>query len=231
MTATAPDLAGRGVRSTLRACPQLRSLAPDALDALARAAVIRRYGAGEAVFRAGAAGDSMFVLLRGAVVSRVTSPAGDVVDLGVAAVGHAFGYFEMVDPGPRTEDAIAIRDSVVLVLPAAAALRALRASPETLLALAGDLVRIVRQSNRARAGRSFHPVPRRVAALLLELEHHGDRVDFGGSQTLLAQRLGIARQTLNAALRSLADRGLIAMHPGGRGATLDRPALTAYAVR
>jgi len=30
----------------------------------------------------------------------VTSPAGDVVDLGVAAVGHAFGYVEIVELGP-----------------------------------------------------------------------------------------------------------------------------------
>ncbi|MEJ2861105.1 Crp/Fnr family transcriptional regulator [Actinomycetospora flava] len=231
MTVTSPELAGRGVRSALRTCPQLRALHPEALEVLARAAVIRRYASGEALFRAGDAGDAMFVLLRGSVVSRITSPAGDVVDLGVASVGHAFGYFELVDPGPRTEDAVATRDSVVLALPAAAALRALRVSPDTLLALAGDLVRIVRQSNRARAGRSFHPVPRRLATLLLELDHHGDRVDFGGPQTLLAQRLGIARQTLNTALRGLAERGLIAVHPGGRGATLDRPALTAYALR
>ncbi|GAA4927298.1 Crp/Fnr family transcriptional regulator [Actinomycetospora succinea] len=226
---TAPDRVEQGARAALRHCPQLRSLDPATVDALARAATVRRYAAGEAVFRAGDAGDAMFVLLHGSVVSRLTSSAGDVVDLGAAAVGHGFGYFELLDPGPRTEDAVAVRDSSVLVLPATAVRRALQTNPATLLALAGDLVRIVRLSNRARAGRTFHPVPRRVAGLLLELEHHGDRVDFGGPQTLLAQRLGIARQTLNTALRALAERGLIRLHPGGRGATIDRPALVAYA--
>ncbi|MEJ2885885.1 Crp/Fnr family transcriptional regulator [Actinomycetospora aeridis] len=206
----------------------MRGLAPHALDDLAGAAVPRRYAPGDTVFRTGDPGDAMFVLLRGAVVSRLSSPAGDVVDLGVASAGQAFGYFELIDPGPRTEDAVALRESRILVLPAAAALRALRSSPETLLALAGDLVRIVRQSNRARAGSTFHPVPRRLAALLLELEHHGDQVRFDGPQTLLAQRLGVARQTLNAALRTLAERGFITVHPGGRGVTLDRPALLAY---
>jgi CRP/FNR family transcriptional regulator, cyclic AMP receptor protein len=232
MTVIAPAPVGgrrEDVRAALRACPQLRGLEPTALDALARAALVRHYAAADTVYRAGDPGEAMFVLLRGAVVSRVTSPAGDVVDLGVAAVGDAFGYFEIVDPGPRSEDAVALRGSEVLVLPAAAAVRALRASPATLLALAGDLVRIVRLANRATVGRAFLPVPRRVAALLLDLEHVGDHVDFGGSQTLLAQRLGIARQSLNTGLRTLADRGLIALHPGGRSATVDRPALAVYA--
>lgn len=232
MTAVVPRrTAGGGPVSALRACPQLRGLVPHALEELARAAMARRYDAGETIFRAGDPGDAMFVLVAGAVVSRATSRSGDVVDLGVARAGDAFGYFEVIDPGPRTEDAVALRDSRVLVLPATDAVRALRGSPETLLALAGDLVRIVRLSNRARAGSSFHPVPRRLAALLLELEHDGDQVHFYGPQTLLAQRLGIARQTLNTALRSLAERGLITVHPGGRGATLDRPALIAYAGR
>lgn len=53
-------------------------------------------------------------------------------------------------------------------------------------------------------------------------------MDFGAPQTLLARRLGVARQTVNTALRSLADRGLPVVHPGGRAATIDRAALVAH---
>jgi CRP/FNR family transcriptional regulator, cyclic AMP receptor protein len=219
-----------GVRAgdVVGTCPQLRDLDPAAARALADASTLRSYAAGEPVFLEGGPGDAMFVLHRGAVVARLGSAAGDVVDLGVAAEGHAFGYSEVLRPGRRTEDAVAIRDSTVLVVPAAAALRALRSSPDTLLALARDLVRIVGLQNRARSGQR-RPVDRRVAALLLDLPAGGDVVDFGGSQTLLAQRLGIARQTLNTALRTLADRGLLVLHPGGRSATLDRAGLAAHA--
>ncbi|MHC1558688.1 Crp/Fnr family transcriptional regulator [Actinomycetospora sp. C-140] len=228
--AQAPARNGQaGVRAALAACPQLQGLEPAALGALADAAVGRRYAAGEAVFRTGDAGDAMFVLLRGSVVSRAVSPGGDVVDVGVAAEGHAFGYFEVLRPGPRTEDAVAVRDTTVLAVPAGPAIRALRTSPDTLLALLSDLVRIVRLQNRATLGRAFLPVTRRLADLLLELAGPGGHVDFGGSQTLLAQRLGIARQTLNTALRTLAERRLLVVHPGGRAATIDRPALLAYA--
>ena len=90
-------------------------------------------------------------------------------------------------------------------------------------------MRIARQQNRAVVERVFHPVTRRVATLLLELEHRDDHIDLGGPQVLLAQRLGVARHTLNTALRSLADRGLLVVHPGGRALTVDRAALAAYA--
>lgn len=228
MTVTVVGGRAERVREVLRTCPQLRGLDAAATGALAGASIVRQYVAGEPVFLEGGPGDAMFVLLRGAVVARISSAAGDVIDLGEAAEGHAFGYFEVLRPGRRTEDAVAVRDSAVLVIPAVVARRALRTSPDTLLALAGDLIRIVGRQNRARCDLR-RGVDRRVATLLLELAGPGDVVDFGGPQTLLAQRLGIARQTLNTALRALADRGLIAVHPGGRGATLDRPALAAYA--
>ncbi|PVZ13017.1 Crp/Fnr family transcriptional regulator [Actinomycetospora cinnamomea] len=224
-TVSAPDARAEQV---LRACPQLRDLGAGSLRALAGASAVRHYTAGEPVFLEGGPGDAMFVLRQGAVVARISSAAGDVIDLGVAAEGHAFGYFEVLQPGPRTEDAVAVRDSTVVVVPAAAALRALRTSPETLLALARDLVRIVSLQNRARSGLR-RPVDRRVAALLLELADGRDVVDFGGPQSLLAQRLGIARQSLNTALRGLADRGLLTVHAGGRGAALERAALAAHA--
>lgn len=216
------------VQDVLRACPQLRELDAGAIRALAEASTLRRYGAGEPVFLEGGPGDAMFVLCRGVVVARLHSAAGDVIDLGVALEGHAFGYFEVLRPARRTEDAVAVRDSTVLVIPAAAALRALRASPDALLALAQDLVRIIGLQNRARSGLRRR-VDQRVATLLLELAAGHDVVDLGGPQSLLAQRLGIARQSLNGALHELAGRGLLTLHPGGRRLTLDRAALAAHA--
>jgi len=222
------DVRAERAQDVLRGCPQLRELGAGAMRALAAASTLRRYAAGEPVFLEGGPGDAMFVLRQGAVVARIRSAAGDVIDLGVATEGHAFGYSEVLRPGPRTEDAVAVRDSTVLVISAGAALRAFRTSPDTLLALARDLVRIVSLQNRTRSGLR-RPVDRRVAALLIELAAGCDVVDLGGPQSLLAQRLGIARQSLNAALRNLSGRGLLTVHPGGRRVTLDRPALDAYA--
>lgn len=216
------------IQDVLGRCPQLRELGPGSTRAIAGASTLRRYGAGEPVFLEGGPGDAMFVLCRGAVVARLHCATGEVIDLGGAVEGHAFGYFEILRPAPRTEDAVAVRDSTVLVIPAAAALRALRTSPDTLLALARDLVRIVGLQNRARCDLRRR-ADQRVAALLLELAAGCDVVDLGGPQSLLAQRLGIARQSLNTALRGLAARELLVLHPGGRRMTLHRAALAAYA--
>jgi len=142
--------------------------APEVLHDVVAAVLLRGHArhiaAADTSYRAGDPGDAMFVLLRGAVVSRVTSPAGDVVDLGLAALGDAFGYFELVDPRPRREDAVALRDSEVLVLPAVAAVRAMRSSPETLLGLAGDHVGSRRLAGPSRATAGHRPPS--------EPEHH-----------------------------------------------------------
>lgn len=223
------DAPGHGdtVRGALRNCPQLRGLGGTALEVLAACSTRRGVRAGSAVFRTGDPGDAMYVLIRGEVVARLRSPDGEAVDLGVSREGDAFGHLEILAPAPRTADAVAVRDTTLVVTPAPAALRALRASPEALMAVSADLVHLVRALHRATAGRVFHPVPVRVAGLLLELAGPDDRVTFVGSQSLLAQRLGIARQTLNSALRHLAAQGLIRVHPGGRTVTVDRAGMTA----
>jgi CRP/FNR family transcriptional regulator, cyclic AMP receptor protein len=222
------DVRTERVRDVLQRCPQLRQLGAATVRELAQVSTLRRYGVGEPIFLQGGPVDAMFVLCRGVVVARLHSATGDVIDLGVAVEGYAFGYFEVLRPGPRTEDAVAVRDSTVLVVPAAAALRAMRSSPDTLLAFARDLVRIVGLQNRARSGLRRR-VDQRVAALLLEIAAGSDVVDLDGPQSLLAQRLGIARQSLNTALRGLAERGLLTLHPGGRRMTLDRAALEIHA--
>lgn len=227
MAAPAVGMSWGTARAALVACPQLGALDPRSLESLAVAATTRTYLAGDTVFLTGTPGDAMFVLLRGLVVARVRSASGDVVDLGVATAGDAFGYMEVVAPVPRTSDAVALRDSTVLALPRGPVRRALQAQPEALFALLHDMVRIVGRQNAAIATRA-RPVAHRVAALLLDQPHVDGHVRFDGSQALLAQRLGVARQTLNAALRELAGAGLLTIHPGGRSVTLDRERLTAW---
>lgn len=188
---------------------------------------VRHVMAGDAIYRMGERGDAMFVVGTGHVAARLTSPAGDAVDVGAATEHEVFGYFEVIDDGRRSCDAIALQDSTVVVVPARIAASTFREHPDVLLALAGDLVRIIRLQNEDLANRLFRPVDVRLASLLLELARTGDHVDFG-PQSVVAVRLGVARQTVNKALHGLAARGLVALHPGGRAVTIDRPRLRAY---
>ena len=78
---------------------------------LAAAAADHVFAAGEAIVRQGAAGDSMFVVLRGRV--RVTlEPSGQ--EVAVIETGGCFGEMSMLTGDPRTATVRAIDDTQVL---------------------------------------------------------------------------------------------------------------------
>jgi CRP-like cAMP-binding protein len=90
-------------------------LSPEARHVLAGAATHHLFAAGEAIVRQGAAGDSMFVILKGRV--RVTlQPANQ--ELAVIATGGLFGEMSMLTGDARTATVTALEDSVVLEISA-----------------------------------------------------------------------------------------------------------------
>ena len=97
-----------------------------------------------------------------------------------------------------------------------------------MLALARDMARIVRE-HTATGSRARRSTPSaRLARFLLAAAGADGRVRLEGPQVLLAQRLGVARQTLSRSLHRLATDGLVAVEPSGRVVTiLDRRGLAA----
>jgi SulP family sulfate permease len=99
-------------------------LQPDELELLASLMIERRLGKGEAVFRRGEPGDAMYVSLQGQI--GIWLPAG-VGDGGSGrarrmvsyAPGVVFGEMGLLQGRPRSADAIAEDDALVLELPAA----------------------------------------------------------------------------------------------------------------
>lgn len=99
-------------------------LQPDELELLATLMIERRLRKGEAVFRRGEPGDAMYVSLRGQI--GIWLPAG-VGDGGSGrarrmvsyAPGVVFGEMGLLQGLPRSADAIAENDALVLELPAA----------------------------------------------------------------------------------------------------------------
>lgn len=67
------------------------------------------YRAGQAVFRAGEAGDNMYVVVQGEV--RI---AANDRELEVLGPGGVFGEIALIDNGPRSADAIAVTDCRVV---------------------------------------------------------------------------------------------------------------------
>ena len=216
------------VRTALAACTPLADLPPEMVDTTAERVWLRTLATDEAVYRAGDPGDAMFVVASGKIAARLHSPDGDAVDVTAVRVGALFGYLELFDGGRRSADAIAVAPSRVAVIPAAAAVRLFSASPELVLALARDMARIVREHTETLHEQAFYPAHARLARYLLAAAEDDGCVRLEGPQVLLAQRLGIARQTLSRSLHRLATDGLVGVEPSGRLVKiLDRRGLAA----
>src|SRR5690242_11506615 len=218
------------VRAALAACPPLAGLPPAVVDATAERLWMRTLSPNEAVYRAGDPGDAMFVVASGTIAVRLHSPDGDAVDMAAVRTGTLFGHLELFDGGVRSTDAIAVATSRVVVIGAAAATRLFASSPELVLALARDMARTVRTHVDTFHEQAFYPVQARLARFLLAGADREGRIRLDGPQALLAQRLGVARQTVSRALHGLATGGLVAVDASGRLVTVrDRAGLAAVA--
>jgi CRP/FNR family transcriptional regulator, cyclic AMP receptor protein len=218
------------VRSALAACAPLSGLPASALDVTAERAWMRTLSPDEAVYRAGDPGDAMFVVASGRIAVRLQSPDGDAVDMAAVRHGELFGHLELFDGGLRSTDAVALAASRVVVVGAAASAQLLASSSDLVLALARNMARMVRTQVDARHEQAFYPVPARLARFLLAAADSEEHVRLEGPQALLAQRLGVARQTVSRALHDLVIQGSVTVDPSGRAVTIiDRPGLAVVA--
>lgn len=93
----------------------LSPLSSDSHQSIASATKVHVYSKGEAILRAGAAGDSMFVVHAGTVSVRISDPGAtggaEVAQLGP---GSVFGEMALLTGEKRTADVIALTDVVAL---------------------------------------------------------------------------------------------------------------------
>lgn len=199
---------------------------PERLVSLAARAILRRFAAGQVIFAEGEPSDHLYVVRSGRVRVLVQSAHGEQVVLSVLDAGETLGELSMIDSLPRSADAEALCETQLVALPAADVRAALRADPALPLAVAAELAAMVRRLTGGTADLVFLDLPRRLAKLLLAEGRRGDdgvfRVELGMSQSGLAARLGVARQSLNRAMGGLAKRGWIS--PEDRGYVIRDPA-------
>ncbi len=107
-------------RSGARIAPEdldfCREMSPEERAALVAALVPRRCRRGERLFAAGDPGDELFLLLSGEVDVRLPTTAHHYRRLAKYGPGMLFGEIAFIEPGPRTADAVAVRDCELLVL-------------------------------------------------------------------------------------------------------------------
>lgn len=212
----------------MRAVPFLQSASAGGLSELAERADLRTFSRRQFLYLAGDPVQRVHLVVDGHVAATVTSPEGSAVTFHVAGPGELCGQVDLLTGGTFSVSAQALSDGTALALPAGAVRRLLSAEPDCLARYASDLAGIVTAMTRVTADLVFLDIPHRLARFLLESATPDGRVDVPYTQSELAARLGVMRQTLNAALARLAREGMVRIESTRRLQVLDRDRLEAF---
>lgn len=220
-----PDIAPPMPEPLDRYLPQLDAhpwfgVLPAALRAalLARAA-LRRLPAGHALFRRGGPPCGLYAVLDGALTIGAVDPQGKEALLTVAEPVTWFGEIALFDGLPRTHDAIALDDALLLHVPQPALLTLLDATPPYWRQFALLMAQKLRLSFLTVEAMSVMPGAQRLAARLLMIAEGYGGISAGRtrirlSQEKLAAMLSLTRQTTNQLLKSLETDGVVRLHVG-----------------
>ncbi|RKS68008.1 CRP-like cAMP-binding protein [Motilibacter peucedani] len=210
----------------LGATPLFGGLGERELAGLAGRSTARRLRRGQLLFVEGELSEHLYVVASGRVKVLVTSPRGEELLLSVVGPGDALGELSVLDGLPRSATAEAIEDTTLVSVPSVVVAELLASSPGLALSWAQELSASVRRLTGSTSDLVFLDLPRRLAKFLLGADS-GGTVELGLSQSELAARLGVARQSLNRALSSLQNRGWVRVD-GARVVIHDRPALERF---
>ncbi|MDQ3714562.1 MAG: Crp/Fnr family transcriptional regulator [Actinomycetota bacterium] len=214
------------VRVVLAAAPLFVAADSDALTILGSAAFPRRLAKGQILFVEGERSDHLYVVASGRLKIVVASQHGDELLLAVLSVGESVGELGMLDGQPRSATAEALDEVELVAIPADTVRSVLATSAGLAVAWAQDLALTVRRLTGSAADLVFLDLPRRLAKLLVAAGD--DEVHLGMSQSEVAARLGVTRQSLNRVLSGFSRRGWIRVD-GSTVVLSDREALARFA--
>jgi len=99
-----------------RALPLFASLSEAELQAVLMQCQIALYLENKIIFREGAHGDSLMVLLEGDISLRCAAEDGVTVEVAVLGQGAVLGEMAVIDPAPRAATAVARSNAVLLIM-------------------------------------------------------------------------------------------------------------------
>ncbi|MFP5219305.1 MAG: Crp/Fnr family transcriptional regulator [Actinomycetes bacterium] len=214
--------------------PLFRDLAPVDVEELVPDLHERRYGRGEAVWLEGDRAEALVVVAAGQLKAHRVSTAGREVILGVIgefAVTGEVGLFHPV--GLRWLNLSAMTESRCLLVRRAPLLGFLTRHPAAMQRMLEQLSSLAVRAAYSFTGMAFDDIGARVANLLLYLaDQHGEptpggvRIRLRLSQTEVAAYVGASRESVNRALHTLIEQGVVGQR-GGHFYVRDRAVLDA----
>ena len=200
--------------------PLFEPLSPDERERLAAGCRMRAFARGAALFREGERADGMHIVLRGVVKVVRFAPDGREMVLHLVRKGNTIGEAAMFQKGTFPASAVAVDDVETLFLPADALFTLVTENPEMALRMLAHKLAAQGQGGAAC----------RLATYLLHRRQigGGDCIRLGVSREVLANLLGLARETLSRQLSRFSEAGLVELR-GKDIVILDVPALQATA--
>ena len=166
--------------AVLKVTPVFRKLAAADLHTIAREAVVRRYEKGQVIFEQEAPSDAFYTIASGRVKIFKMLPSGKDMILEIFGTGDPLGAVAAYDGRPFPASAVALEETVCIVIPRAAFFRLLEQHPSLVRGLMlGLTVRLVELTNRL-AQLSGSRIEPRFARLFLKLAGEMGRAERGG---------------------------------------------------
>lgn len=194
---------------------------PDALqEALLGAGRVRAVGGGARLFSRGDPPSGLYAVLDGTIRISGIAPSGKEALLVLLEPPNWFGEIAVFDGLPRTHDAVANGDAIVLHVPAPALQAILDGEPTFWRELGRLVAGKLRLAFTAIEDLAMLPIPMRLARRLVWMaegygeRRRGRRRAVEVSQDELALMLATSRQTANQLLKELEAQGLVRLSYG-----------------
>lgn len=207
-----------------------RHLNPDEINELDRITTMITCSPGRVLFRPGETGTAVFLLRSGRVQLYHLSADGRKLITATLEAGSCFGEMPLTSQPTHHNFAEATEASLVYLINRHDMELLLRRNPDSMLALLRLVGQRFARLEEQLTDTAFKGTPARLAALLLQLAHPRTQKDGqralvveGLSHEELADRLGLYRETVSAALRELKDAGAIEL--GRKHITISQPSL------
>ena len=207
MPHTQPD-----VEAVLKVTPIFRRLSAQDLHTIAQAATARHYEKGRVIFEQDSPADAFYTIASGRVKIFKMLPTGKDLILEIFGTGDPLGAIAAYDGRPFPASAVALEDTVCVIIPRATFFRLLEEHPSLVRGLMlGMTIRLVELTNRL-AQLSGTRVEPRFARLFLKLADQMGRQERGGILIPLA----LSRQELADMTGTTIETGIRIMSRWGK---------------
>ena len=188
--------------------PMFRRTPRTQLEKLARQARVQYAQRGELIARCGERPPGLMAVGYGLVKLSLKGASGQVLRL--VGPGETFAEAVLFLDEPLPLDATALSDTLLVILPAAPLLELIDRDPSFARALLASLCQRLHALIADFEAATQHGARERLAAYLDALAEPGtDVAQLPAAKTVVAARLGVAKETLSRLLHQFAEEGLI----------------------